>query len=73
MRASLAASTASREKPCGADPKISQDFGNIGPDGRDLRRASQFDPVIEERLISNLWWNMPVLLQPVLNMQLNSQ
>ena len=71
----LAANIASQEKPRGADPELSQDFRNIGPDGRDLRRASQFDPVIDkkERLISNLRWNMLVLLQTVLNVRLSSQ
>ena len=71
----LAVSTASREKLRGADPEISQDFGNIGPDAHDLRRASQFDLVIdkEKRLISNLRWNMPVLLQTVPNVQLSSR
>jgi hypothetical protein len=66
---------ASREKPHGADLEISQGFGNTRPDGRDLRHASQFDPVIdkEERFISNLRWNMSVLVQTVLNMRLNSQ
>ena len=37
---------------------------DIGPDGRDRGRASQFDPAIdkERKLISNLRWNMLVLL-----------
>ena len=61
---------ASREKPRGADPKLSPDLGvNTGPDGRDRGRASQFDPAIdkERKLISNLRWNLLVFVQTVLN------
>jgi hypothetical protein len=42
---------------------------SAGPDGCDWGRASQFDPAIdkERKLISNLRWNMPVLVQTVSN------
>jgi hypothetical protein len=48
---------ASREKPRGADPELSPNLsGDIGPDGCDRGRASQFDPIIdkERKLINNL-------------------
>ena len=48
---------ASQEKPRGADPELSLGLKrDTGPDGRDLGRASQFDPTIdkETRLISSL-------------------
>ena len=67
---------ASREKSHGADPELFPGLkGDTGPDGRDLGRASQFDPAIdkERKLISNLRWNMPVLLQTVLNVRLSNR
>jgi hypothetical protein len=37
-----------REKSRGADPELSPDLEDIGLDGCDLGRASQFDPGIDK-------------------------
>ena len=63
---------ASREKPRGADLKLSLGLGvDTRPDGHDRGCASQFDPIIdkERKLISNLRWNMPVFVQIVPNIR----
>jgi hypothetical protein len=43
----------------------------VGPDGRDQGCASQFDSTIDEekKLIRNLRWNIPVLVQIVPNLR----
>ena len=48
---------------------------DVGLDGRDQGRASQFGPTIdkERKLISNLRWNMPVFSHTVPNMRLSSR
>ena len=55
-----------------SSPRTQED---IGPDGHDLGHSSQFDPVInkETRLISNLRCNMPVFVQTVPNVRLDSR
>jgi hypothetical protein len=61
---------ASREKPRGADPELSLGLRvSTRPDGHDRGCANQFDPVIdkERKLISNLRWNIPLLVQIVPN------
>jgi hypothetical protein len=67
---------ASREKLRGVDPELSSGLkGDTRPDGRDLGRASHFDPTIdkERKVIRNLRWNMLVFVQTDPNVRLSSR